>query len=314
MSPFALALALATATPTVLAQAPPRPAAQPVAPDDPQAEADYQRGAQAFRDRRYADARVAFGASVSRRPTPARLFAYGQACRNSGHYVDAVSAFERFLATPPAADDGQTRAQVRDQVALLRRSIVTLRVEVTPARFSLHVDGQAALVANGSLALDPGAHVIELGAEGHQGQRREVTLEAGQEIVLRVDLPAADARVVVEPDVTTATVTIDGRVAGRGRVDVELPFGDHLVEIEAAGYQPWRRPVRLDAAGTVRLAATLSRRGLPGWVLPVSIAGGVALVGGAIALGVALSSGGASDALPSDLHIIASAQRIGVAP
>lgn len=312
----ALAGALVGLAPPLPAQVPPAVDAAPSTPRDPEAEADYQRGVQAFRDRRYGDARAAFEAAVRRQPTPASLFAYAQSCRNSGRYVDAVAAFERYLATPEAPGEAQMRTDVRAELAQLRRSLATLTVEVGPPLASLRIDGRPLAVANGQQTLDPGAHVIEFSADGHHPERREVTLGAGGQLVLHVDLRATaptHARLVVEPDVATATVLVDGRRVGVGHVELDVPAGDHLLEIQAAGRDSYRRPLHVDGSGTLRIAATLPRRGLPGWVLPVTIGGGLALVGGAIALGFALSSNDAPT-LPADLRIIATADGIRVGP
>jgi len=103
-------------------------------------------------------------------------------------------------------------------------------------------------------------------------------------------------RLVIEPSIAAATVLLDGQPAGTGRVERTTTAGDHVVEIQASGYQPYRRSVHLGASGTTRIDATLTRQGLPGWVLPTAIAGGALVVGGTI-LGVWLTTRDTAPAL-----------------
>lgn len=263
-------------------------AAEAHAQSDPQAAAAAQRGSTAFTARRYGEARLAFEEAVQREPTPQRLFALGQSCRLTSRYVEAIDAFERYLAAPEPNALPERLTAIRDQVAEMRRLLATLTLHATPASALVTLDGRTITSPLERAAIDPGPHVLELSAEGHRTERREINADSGAQLVFEVTLAAVAVeapRLVVEPSVASAMVRIDGQTVGAGRVAQSLTPGDHAVEIEAPGYEVFRRTVRLGSTGVTRMDASLQHRGLPGWVLPTAIAGGVLLVGGTV-LGV----------------------------
>ncbi len=92
---------------------------------------------------------------------------------------------------------------------------------------------------------------------------------------------------------------LDGRAVGRGRVELTTQPGEHLVEIQAEGHEAFRRTVRVTVGGVVRVDATLVRRRLPAWVVPVSVAGGILLVGGAVTAVVLATRGTEEPLRPS---------------
>jgi hypothetical protein len=107
--------------------------------------------------------------------------------------------------------------------------------------------------------------------------------------------PVVLPRLRVEPSVSGASVTIDGTSAGLGTVEREVPAGPHDVEVRAVGYQRWSRRVQVVREGTTRLTPTLlAERRTPGWVLPVVVVGGAALLAAAT-LGVAYLARGTAD-------------------
>lgn len=259
---------------------------------DPQATAAYERGSQAFRERRFGEARIAFSEAVRREPTPARWFALAQACRNMSLYTDAINAFEHYLAAPEAGVAPERITEIRGQVETLRRLVGTLTLHVTPPTATASLDGHPLTLGNERIPLNPGAHVLEVSAEGHRTEHREITTESASQTVLDITLTAAvieNPRLVIEPSVASASVSIDGVSVGAGRIERQLTPGDHAIEINASGYEPFRRSVHLNTTGTTRMDAALQHRGMPGWVLPTVITGSVLVVGGTI-LGVWLAT------------------------
>ncbi len=271
------------------APATPTPAAEPT---DADVAALMARGMAMFNERRYGEARQAFEEVCRREPTPQRWYSLGLAARNVSRYTQAIDAFERFLAAPSASTTPELLAQVRGHIAEMRQRIGTLTVAVTPPPTTVALDGRSITLTADNLPIDPGPHVMEFGVADHRVERREFNVSSGSTVTLQVTLvPLARElpRLVVEPSVATAAVQIDGQSVGTGRVEQPLPAGDHLVEIQANGYQPFRRTVHLAGSGTTRVDAALTRQGLPGWVLPTAIAGGALVVGGTI-LGVWLAT------------------------
>lgn len=103
---------------------------------------------------------------------------------------------------------------------------------------------------------------------------------------------AGPARITVESQPSGADVAVDGRAAGMTPVSLELPAGDHEIVLTASGHVKARQKIRAEAG----MSEVVSVYMLP---LPTStesgrrwrrlgwggvIAGGMAIVGGAVAL------------------------------
>ena len=104
---------------------------------------------------------------------------------------------------------------------------------------------------------------------------------------MRLESLERRGRLLVESSIASATLTVDGRSLGSGRDEIPLPAGAHQIELQAAGYQSFRRTVQIGATGLVRLDVTLARRTSPGAILPpVVIVAGVLVAGAFIAAAV----------------------------
>lgn len=294
----------ARAQPAPPATVPSVPAAAPTA-NDLEGRAAFDRGMTSLQARQFSDAVTSLREALRLRPTALTVYNLALALRGRGSYVETVDLFDRYLVAPEPGALPDRLAAIRDEVAVLRRSIARVELNLEPASAELRIDGRSVRRDQTALRLDPGAHVVDVLSEGFVPDRREITLAPGGQMVLAISLRrvSASGRLLVEPSVATAVIAVDGRRAGVGRIDEPLGEGAHLVEITAPGYQPFRRQVRLGASGVTRLDAALvgDARGLPGWVLPTAIVGGAALLAGSIALGVALSSSSAAPPPPGNL-------------
>jgi tetratricopeptide (TPR) repeat protein len=277
-------LTLSTGTPASRAVTLRAAAAPVVAPTitNAGAVAAFQRGLQSLRAQppRYDEASEAFHEAANLEPSPGTWRWLAITLRGMQRYTESLAAFNRFLADPgPNATPAQLN-EARTAAADARRWLARLDVTIEPRSATLLVDGRVREVSATGLTLDPGEHAIELRAEGHAPIHQTVTLARGGQAVLNLRMEALRGRLVIEPSVANATVLVDGQSAGAGRVGRESAAGEHLVEISAPGHESYRRTVRVMAGGVMRVDATLVRRGLPGWVTPVAVAGGILVAGG----------------------------------
>lgn len=103
------------------------------------------------------------------------------------------------------------------------------------------------------------------------------------------------ARLLVDPSLSRASVTIDGVLAGTGRVERPVDPGEHRVQVRARGYETVERTVRVGTSGVTRLDVTMSvARPMPGWFAPVVVGAG-ALVLGVAVTGAAVAASRAPD-------------------
>ncbi len=287
--------ATATATPAVaVVPAAPAVAVQPT-PNDAEGRAAFDRGMQALGARRFADAVTALREALRLRPTALTVYNLALALRGTGSYVETVELFDRYLASPEEGAVPERLAAIREETANLRRSVARVDLNLTPATATLRVDGRSLRLVPGGLRLDPGAHALDVEADGYVRDHREITLAPGAQMVLAIALrqTVSEGRLIIEPTVPEAVVHVDGRSWGGGRSDRPIAQGPHVIEVRATGYYVWRREVQIVPGVTSRVEAALRvTRSSRGWVLPVAIGGGVALIATAVVLGVVLSSSG----------------------
>jgi hypothetical protein len=257
-----------------------------------QARALFERGVAALDDGRPRDAIEPLEQSRALRALPVVDYNLGLAYRGAGRYLDAIRAFERYLASPPPQASPADLAAVQRALGELRSGVATLVVNVTPAAAAVLLDGRTVQWAGNTAQVDPGDHVLEAQADGYALERRAVSLPRGARAVVALVLAPASglAHLVVVPSVPDAMTSVDGRQQATSAVDLALPSGEHTVFVRAPGYAPFERRVTLGATGVVRVDAHLARAGGGGssWLAPAAIAVGVVVVG-AIVTGVVLA-------------------------
>lgn len=139
--------------------------------------------------------------------------------------------------------------------------------------------------------LDSGVHTVDVTAEAHRPEHRELELAPGTRAALDVRLTLIDrrARLVVQPSDAEAAIYVDSRLEGTGWTELGLAAGEHTVEVLARGFAPYRETVWSHGLGTIWLRATLRHLPRayrpPAWLVPAVVVAGVALLSGA-ALGV----------------------------
>jgi tetratricopeptide (TPR) repeat protein len=243
----------------------------------------FERGREALVARRNDDAAAAFQEAATLEPSPGTWRWLGSTLRSMARYTEAIAAYERFLAAPTVGATAQNLAEVSEAIDEMRRRQATLTISARPLNATITVDGRTLAVAPSGLRLDPGAHVVGASLEGFVEAHRELTLVAGTQGVVEFDLrPRSSARLIVNATVPSAAILVDGEVVGRGHIDRALESGSHVVLVRAEGYEAFERTLRFGLVGVTRLEATLTRPGLPRWVLPVSIVGGALVAGGAV--------------------------------
>lgn len=117
----------------------------------------------------------------------------------------------------------------------------SLRVLVTAPNAMVSVDGEPVGASPATReGLQPGDHIVEVTAPGYNRSQQTVTITAGQQRVISVELAAVAAsagsvRVIGGP--RGAVVTVDGEAIGElPAVREGIPAGDHIVEVSMAGY------------------------------------------------------------------------------
>lgn len=257
------------------------------------ARSHFEAGVAASNAGRWQDALREFEQARAIQATAPVLYNLGLAQRAVGRMRDARATFRALVEEHGPRLSAERRTEIQGYLTEAEAALARLELTVTPAQATVLLDG-AAITAR-SVELDPGRHEIVVESPGFRRQRREIELRRGASAMvdLRLEREEVRRRLAIDVDPTTATVRIDGRPSGRGNIEVQLEPGAHELEVEAQGYRPYRRSVRVEDAD-VRLRVSLVAQREAGGVSPfvwVGVGlGAAALIGGAIALGVALGT------------------------
>jgi hypothetical protein len=172
-------------------------------------------------------------------------------------YTDAIASLRRFLAESEAlskltrtqaAEVRTMRSEAHQLVTEMTALLAPIALTVEPGDAQVLMDGRAiAAIDRGRIELPPGAHVLEVSAEGHHPERREISVVAGRPIALAIRLRPIPrtGHLVVTSQTPLTQIFIDGQDRGAAPVTVELPAGGHRLEARAPGHLPHASEVAL---------------------------------------------------------------------
>lgn len=264
-------------------------AAQPVARDEAAAlKAEADRAMDALR---YEDALAKYDASYKLRPDAALLYNQGRALEGLGRFPEALDklvAFQNAASKELLARLGEA---LKTNIDELRGRVAVMTIEVAPPGASVRLgDRILGLAPLDKLRVNAGKAHLEITKDGYFTETLDVTLKGGEENPLKIALSPRDSRatLVVTSPIAGARVSIDGAARGQVPAEVRLAPGPHLVRVEQDGYQLSESTIDLTAQEKRPLDVALFRRPITQeWWLWTSI--GVALTGGAVGLGLALT-------------------------
>ncbi len=186
--------------------------------------------------------------------TPAVLFNLGLAYRATGRFALALATFREFATLMGEFVDDARRQEVRGYIDDMASRVVSCRLVVSPADARINVDGHDAQRGAG-LDLDPGRHTVIVSADGHQNATRVLDVASASACELEVHLEAIRpvGTIVVDTNVASAAISVDGQVFGQGTLHHSASPGPHRLGISARGYASIERAVtiRRDAVSTL---------------------------------------------------------------
>jgi hypothetical protein len=96
-------------------------------------------------------------------------------------------------------------------------------------------------------------------ADGLVATQSEALTEDTDQIRAKMPAPVAMGRLVVVASPATSEIRVDGELLGVGRVETDLPEGDHEIAVTLAGYQPFNGSVGVLGEETEEKAVLLTR-------------------------------------------------------
>jgi len=88
-----------------------------------------------------------------------------------------------------------------------------------------------------------------------------VVLEAGKLISIDQSArPSINSKVAIQSDPIGADILMDGQMVGQTPSTLDVPPGDHQINVQLAGYLDWGRRVHVLAGSTINLSAKLEKK------------------------------------------------------
>lgn len=173
----------------VLAMAP-RVAASEEADEKANAKEHFERGVAAFNARRYAEAREEFDTAYQLSPAYVVLYNVAQVNVALGNSVEAIDAFERYLAQGASSIPASRRAEVEREIAAQRERVSTLEVTVDIAGAQIRLDGRwvGTTPLAEPLRVNAGPHTLGVTLEGYESKFRELVIDGGSAVRLVIEL------------------------------------------------------------------------------------------------------------------------------
>jgi tetratricopeptide (TPR) repeat protein len=165
-----------------------RAAAEP----DGRAEArwHFEQGVAAFNQRRFGEAAKEFQEAYQLSPHFSVLYNIGQVNVALGRPVEAVEAFERYLAEGGSAISAARKTAVQAELDTQRVLLGTVAVAVAPAGAEIRMDGKSVGHAplDRSVKIAAGQHTLMAFLDGYRVQTRELLVQPGEHVQIQIEL------------------------------------------------------------------------------------------------------------------------------
>jgi hypothetical protein len=223
----------------------------------------------------------------------ARLLWNMAACETQQrHYAGAQGLLRRYLSEGGARLTADNRADADGSLKAIQAFVSDLRVTVSEPGAAITLDGEplgASPLAQ-AVAVDLGHHVVRAQKEGFAPVERSFDAAGGEPVAVDIHLaheaPVAKAPEAASRLLVTAgesdTVSIDGKVVGRGSFEGALPPGTHALRVTADGRKAYTAQIELPAGGVRTIEVTLEKDSPKMWPW---------IVGGAVLAGAAATTG-----------------------
>jgi hypothetical protein len=187
---LAVALILAAAPATALAQAPPPQAPAALNPVAREADQLFQEGRAALKKGDLPRAADRFERSQELDPSPGTLLNLAEVYEHLGKLVKALDLFEHARKQLPDTDDRYPVA--RDGIARVKPRIPTLRLNLaagSPVQMAVRIDGAPVAISSlgADQAMDPGSYNVTTSAPGHEERSYDVVLKESGNVTVTVE-------------------------------------------------------------------------------------------------------------------------------
>lgn len=255
------------------------------------AKAEYEAGKILYVDGDYENAGVKFQRAYDIAGDPRLLWNIAACEKNLRRYTRVLTIVERYQREGGASLTEQDREEAAALIKAVRPFVSTLKVTVNEAGADVLVDNEKIGTSplKEPVLLDVGKRTIVVRKPGWKDFVRVEQVGGGTDmtIVARLTREVHRGRVVVEAG-PSDLIAIDGKIVGRGQWEGELPSGGHSLRVTSPGMATHQSEILVQDDKSRRIPITLNplqRSDTATWLW---IAGGAALVAGAVIGGAVL--------------------------
>ena len=192
--------------------------------ESPEARHLFDEGTHLVDTQRYAEAIDFFVRSLALAERPATLFSLGSTYLRLSKPIESARAFERFLAITDPLRNRADRDVAARLLAQAEHGIASISLPALPETAEVRVDESA--VAHDDfdrIVLDPGAHTLDVIAEGYAPYHTRFTVLTGEHATRRVVL---ERIAVATPAAVAVAAEVPSDVAPRTPVVEHEPVAD----------------------------------------------------------------------------------------
>jgi hypothetical protein len=258
----------------------------------------FQRGVQLFKDGDFEAALTEFKQAYRVAPFYEVLYNIGLTQRRLFQYGEAVKSLNDYLEQGGKKVSAQRREAVRKELEEIRQLTCEVTIVVTgEGEAVISVDGQEVgkTPLRQPLLLRPGKRTI-VAKRGDEVATETPSLLTASKVTIKLEPKRAEGKLVVESEPPGAIIAVDGNLLGEAPALANVGVGAHTIAADLEGYEQATMEVTLTEGQARRVTIKLRRAegggegggpkgriSVPGLIVA---AGGLALIGGAVAFNV----------------------------
>ena len=204
-----------------------------------QAKKSFVEGQKEFKKNNYKKAIELWEKAYELKQLPLLLYNISLAYERLGDKEAALLYAQRYIDAQPQDDPlvGQVKGNIEGLAKTIERP---LSINADPGDAQIIIDGGAPLASPAEVTLALGEHKIKVIKNGYETQEQTVTVWLDPLFPLNIKLTMLRYDVHIKGLPVGAQVKLNGEVIADPRTLV-APLGPQVIEISAAGYQPFRK-------------------------------------------------------------------------
>ena len=210
------------------------------------AKADFEAAKLLASDGDFAGALIKFQSAYDASKDPRLLWNIAFCHKNLRHYAKVTATLKQYIETGGTLLSASDRKEAQDLIAMIEPFTTRATLKVSPDGAQIFVDDEPVGTSPlpGPIVLDIGERRLRIAKDGLATYEKAVLVAGGPELTLTIALQREihEGTLVVEAPVG-ASVSIDDRQVGVGRVEQKVASGGHQLRVSAPGMRPYQTEV-----------------------------------------------------------------------